>query len=70
MSNLQTIEELCRICEAQNAIIRAQADALAQVGAAVMEKERADIDRDLTSLIGHDEVPDEATALAEAAVKW
>ena len=32
MSNLQIIEELCRICEAQNFIIKAQAEALAQVG--------------------------------------
>lgn len=58
MSNLQIIEELCRICEAQNFIIKAQAEALAQVGAVVMEEERADVSRSLTALIGHDEVLD------------
>lgn len=60
VSDLQIIEELCRICEAQSFIIKAQADALAQVGAVVMEEERADVGRALTALIGHDEVPDEA----------
>lgn len=60
MSNLKIIEELCRICEAQSRIIRVQADALAQVGAVVMEEERADMDRAMTALIGHDEVPNEA----------
>ena len=60
MSNLQIIEELCRICEAQSFIIRAQASALEQVGAVVMEEERADIGRALSALIGHDEAPDEA----------
>lgn len=58
MSNLQIIEELCRICEAQSFIIKAQASALAQVGAVVMEEERADVSRALTALIGHDETPD------------
>lgn len=57
-SNLQIIEELCRICEAQSFIIKAQASALAQVGAVVMEEERADVSRALTALIGHDETPD------------
>lgn len=59
MSNLQIIEELCRICEAQSFIIKAQADALAQVGAVVMEEERADVGCTLTALIGHDEYPNE-----------
>ena len=67
MSNLQIIEELCRICEAQSFIIKAQASALAQVGAVVMEEERADVSRALTALIGHDETPDDAEALAVAA---
>ncbi len=58
MSNLQIIEELCRICEAQSFIIKEQAAALAQVGAAVLEEERADVDRALTALIGRDETPD------------
>lgn len=60
VSNLQIIEELCRICEAQSFIIKAQADALEQVGAVVMEEERADVGRALTALIGHDEAPEEA----------
>lgn len=67
MSNLQIIEELCRICEAQSFIIKEQASALAQVGAVVMEEERADVSRALTALIGHDETPDDAEALAAAA---
>ena len=60
MSNLQIIEELCRICEAQSFIIKAQAEALEQVGAVVMEEERADVGRAFSALIGHDEAPDEA----------
>lgn len=60
VSNLQIIEEMCRICEAQSFIIKAQAESLAQMGAVVMEEERADVSRALTALIGHDEVPDEA----------
>ena len=60
MSNLEIIEELCRICEAQSFIIKAQAEALEQVGAVVMEEEREGADRALTALIGHDEAPDEA----------
>lgn len=64
MSNLQIIEELCRICEAQSYIIKAQAEALEQVGAVVMEEERADIGRALTALIGHDEPPDAVQAEA------
>ena len=58
MSNLQIIEELCRICEALNHIVKVQADALAQLGAVVMEEERADVIRSMTELIGHDEAPD------------
>ena len=69
MSNLQIIEELCHICEAQSFIITAQAEALEQAGAVVMEEERADVARALSALIGHDEVPDEVDALAEAAAK-
>lgn len=64
VSNLEVIEELCRICEAQSFIIKAQADALAQVGAVVMEEERADVGRALTAMIGHDEAMDEAEVLA------
>lgn len=58
MSNLQIIEELCRICVALNHIVKVQADTLAQLGAVVMEEERADVDRSLTALIDHDEAPD------------
>lgn len=57
MSNIQIIEELCRICEAQNHIIKNQASALAQVGVVIMEEERADVEQSLTALIGHDEFP-------------
>lgn len=58
MSNLQIIEELCNICEAQSYIIKSQASALEQVGIIVLEEERADIERSLTALIGCEEVPD------------
>lgn len=58
MSNLQIIEELCRICAAQNTIIKAQADALEQVGAVVMEEERDEVNRSLIAMIGHDDAPD------------
>lgn len=58
MSNLQIIEELCRICAALNHIVKVQAEALEQMGAVVMEEERADVSRALTALIGHDEAPD------------
>ena len=67
MSGAGIIEELCRICEAQSRIIKAQADALAQVGDAVMEEERANAGRALTALIGFDGTPDDADALALAA---
>ena len=50
MSNLQIIEELCRICEAQSVIIKAQADMLAQYGAVVMEEERANVNCALAAL--------------------
>lgn len=41
MSNLQIIEELCGIVQLQSKIIKAQADALSQLDAAVMEDEIA-----------------------------
>lgn len=59
MSHLQTIEELCRICEAQSRIIKAQAEALEQLGAVVVEEERADVGRALAALIGQDEIQNE-----------
>lgn len=41
MSNLQMIEELCRLVELQNNIIRKQADALEQLDAVCCADERA-----------------------------
>jgi len=54
------IAELCSICEAQNRIIKAQNESLAQLGAVVMEEEKAEVDRRYTGLLGSDEIPDEA----------
>lgn len=42
MSNLQIIEELCFIVQLQSKIIKAQADALSQLGAEVMANEIAE----------------------------
>lgn len=41
MSNLQMIEELCRLVELQNEIIRKQAEALEQLDAVCCIEERA-----------------------------
>ena len=60
MSNLQIIEELCRICEAQNKIIKEQAYVLEQYGEIIMEEERTDVNIALNALISHDEAPDDA----------
>lgn len=60
MSNLKIIEELCKICELQNKIIKGQSEALGQLGAVVMEEEKAEAAVRYTALIGHDEAPDEA----------
>lgn len=49
--NLPLVGELCDICQAQNDIIRAQADALAQVGAVVMEEEVEDVNRRLSEFL-------------------
>ena len=46
--NLPLVGELCDICKAQNDIIRAQTDALAQAGAVVMEKEVEEVNRRLS----------------------
>lgn len=71
MSDLQVIEELCRICEALNHIVKVQASALAQLGAVVLEEERAAVARSLSDLIGSDEpyegVEAEALLAASAA---
>ena len=53
MSDIQVIEDLCHICEVQNAIIKAQANALAQHGAVMMEDERVAVDHALTVLADH-----------------
>ena len=42
MSNLQIIEELCGIVQLQTKIIKAESDALAQIGAEVMADEIAE----------------------------
>ena len=55
MGSLQTIEELCTICEMQSRIIKAQSAALAQLGAAAMEEERVEAERRLTALMGREE---------------
>lgn len=57
MSEHQVIEELCRICETLIHIVKVQASALAQLGAVVLEEERAEADRALAAVIGHDETP-------------
>ncbi len=49
--NLPRVKELCDICQTQNDIIRAQADALAQVGAMVMEEETAEVSRRLSEFL-------------------
>lgn len=58
MSNLKIIEELCAICSMQNKIIREQSAVLAQMGAIVMEEEKAEAAKRFTALIGSDEAPD------------
>ena len=58
MSNLEIIERQHEIIHAQNDIIRAQAQALAQVGALVMEEERAAAWAKYESLLGAEEWPD------------
>lgn len=56
VSNLQIIEELCRICEAQSYIIKEQSNSLTQLGAVIMEEERADVERALSELIWKNEM--------------
>ena len=58
MSNLQIIERQHEIIHAQNDIIRAQAQALAQLGAVVMEEERAAAWAKYEELLGANEWPD------------
>ena len=49
---LQTINDLCSICEEQLTIIKAQADALAQMGAVVLEEERLALEKRCDTVIG------------------
>lgn len=49
---LQTINDLCSICEEQLTIIKAQADALAQMGAVVLEEERLALEKRCKTAIG------------------
>ena len=58
MSDLQIIEGLTAVVKLQADIINAQTSALAQMGAVVMEEERAEASRAITALIGHDEAQD------------
>ena len=58
MTNLQIIERQHEIIHAQNDIIRAQAQALAQVGAMVMEEERAAAWEKYEALLGVNEWPE------------
>lgn len=52
MSNLQVIEALCQLSEAQSRIIRAQAARLAELGAVCMTDEIAEADKLYQSIIG------------------
>lgn len=57
MSNLEIIEELCSICSIQNKIIEAQSAALEQVGATLMENEKAEAYARFNALVQDDESP-------------
>lgn len=57
MSNLQIVEELCAICTLQNKVITEMTSALRQLGAEVMESERAEAKLRYDALIGDGEDP-------------
>lgn len=57
MSNLKIIEELCGICSIQNKIIEAQSAALEQMGATLMENEKAEAYARFNALVRDDESP-------------
>lgn len=57
MSAAELIDRLTGLVKLQADIIKVQAEALAQVGAVVMEEEQTDVSRALTALIGHSEGP-------------
>lgn len=48
----ETIKELCSVCKRQSRIIEAQADALAQLGAVILEEERLAIKKECDKIIG------------------
>lgn len=54
ISNLQIIEELCGIVQLQAKIIRAQSEALEQLGAVTMEEEIAEA-AELAGRLCHDD---------------
>lgn len=45
MDDIRTVEQLCEICNVQNRIIKAQHEALSQLGAIVAEEELADVEK-------------------------
>lgn len=53
MENAQTIQALTEIVEKQNAIIRAQSEALAQVGAMCMEEQIGEVNKNIEQLFGN-----------------
>ena len=59
MSHLQIIQAMSEIIEKQNAIIRAQADSLQQLGAVCMEEETRQVNQECHRLLGIGEAPDE-----------
>lgn len=58
MSNLDIIQTLSGIVEQQNIIIRAQAEALHQLGAACMEEETKRVNDLYRFYLGSGEMPD------------
>lgn len=60
MNTIELIERLTTLVKLQADIIEAQAAALAQVGAIVMEEEQTNVGLALTALIERGEVPEGA----------
>lgn len=52
MGKTEYISELCEVCSKLLLIVQAQSDALAQVGAVVMEEEKAAVAEQYASLLG------------------
>ena len=55
MNSWESIRALCAICVAQNNIIKAQTAALAQVGAAVMDAEKAAVAERYALFLGNND---------------